>query len=89
MLFPLLNPYTLIYTKLFLNIYTHIYVCEEESSEQTTQPETSRSCTSNEFRCDNGQCINKEFLCDSQADCLDGSDLNDNNCIIDEVGERK
>jgi hypothetical protein len=31
-------------------------------------------CSSSEFRCTSGQCIQKERYCDGRADCFDGSD---------------
>lgn len=31
-------------------------------------------CGENEWQCDNGKCINEEFLCDQTNDCTDGSD---------------
>jgi hypothetical protein len=37
------------------------------------------SCEPHEFRCSDGsECLRREFLCDTRADCLDGSD--ENNC---------
>lgn len=32
------------------------------------------SCSSNQFECDNGQCIPHHWKCDSKLDCSDGSD---------------
>lgn len=33
-----------------------------------------RECSRDEFKCDNGACINSDFYCDGQTDCLDNSD---------------
>ena len=33
-----------------------------------------QTCTSDEFTCDNGNCIQKKWLCDHEDDCGDGSD---------------
>ena len=35
-------------------------------------------CDSDEFRCDSGDCIYKEYHCDGDEDCWDGSD--EENC---------
>ena len=32
------------------------------------------SCDLSQFRCNNGKCIEKEFICDSNNDCEDNSD---------------
>uniref|UniRef100_A0A3Q2V273 Low-density lipoprotein receptor-like n=1 Tax=Haplochromis burtoni TaxID=8153 RepID=A0A3Q2V273_HAPBU len=34
----------------------------------------AKQCDDREFRCANGQCISKSFVCDSDNDCSDGSD---------------
>lgn len=34
----------------------------------------TKQCEDSEFRCANGQCISKSFVCDSDNDCSDGSD---------------
>ena len=36
------------------------------------------SCTSNQFTCNNGKCINAAWVCDSDNDCNDWSD--EQNC---------
>ena len=38
------------------------------------------SCSSDEFRCDNDQCIPKDSTCDFKEDCLDGSDESSTYC---------
>lgn len=38
----------------------------------TSQPDSS--CQQNEWQCDNGECINVDFLCDKTNDCADNSD---------------
>lgn len=34
----------------------------------------ANSCGADEWQCDNGKCINAEFLCDNTFDCTDNSD---------------
>lgn len=34
----------------------------------------NNTCDSKEFMCQNQQCIPKQFVCDHDADCSDGSD---------------
>lgn len=34
----------------------------------------AKQCRPEEFRCNNGQCISKSFVCDKDDDCTDGSD---------------
>uniref|UniRef100_A0A3P9PJ83 Low-density lipoprotein receptor-like n=1 Tax=Poecilia reticulata TaxID=8081 RepID=A0A3P9PJ83_POERE len=36
-----------------------------------------KECKSGEFRCTNGQCISKAYVCDKDKDCSDGSDEED------------
>ena len=40
---------------------------------------TFAQCTSDQFKCDNGQCIAKRWHCDLEKDCQDGSD--ERNCV--------
>lgn len=42
--------------------------------------EINCKCPDNEFRCNNGMCIMKDWLCDGIDDCLDGSDEIVSNC---------
>ena len=37
-------------------------------------PAVPKTCAQDEFRCQDGKCISLEFVCDSDRDCLDGSD---------------
>ena len=36
-------------------------------------------CSRNEYRCKEGRCISKRFLCDGWQDCQDGAD--EKNCV--------
>lgn len=51
-----------------------ILQCEDGSDEETCYLLEFSQCSSNEFQCNNGMCIAKEFLFDGTADCLDKSD---------------
>ena len=35
---------------------------------------TENKCRDGEFKCKNGLCIRKSFVCDGEVDCSDGSD---------------
>lgn len=37
-------------------------------------PAAPKTCSPDEFSCHDGKCIAPEFVCDSDLDCLDGSD---------------
>uniref|UniRef100_A0A8C9IMP2 Low density lipoprotein receptor n=1 Tax=Piliocolobus tephrosceles TaxID=591936 RepID=A0A8C9IMP2_9PRIM len=37
-------------------------------------PAAPKTCSQDEFRCHDGKCIYRQFVCDSDRDCLDGSD---------------
>ena len=37
-------------------------------------------CETDEFICDNGQCITKYWTCDGVPDCLDGTDEEETTC---------
>lgn len=46
-----------------------------------TQKTPPAPCGSHEYECRNGECINLDFLCDNQKDCIDGSDEDEETCI--------
>lgn len=67
--------------------YTHINNNNNHTPTSTTtwviravRPPNGGSCLINEWQCDNGECINKDFVCDGRVDCLDNSDEADDNC---------
>jgi hypothetical protein len=39
-----------------------------------------QECSTNEFSCGDGSCINNEFLCDGQVDCYNGLDEDSETC---------
>ncbi|KAG5684646.1 hypothetical protein PVAND_013864 [Polypedilum vanderplanki] len=46
--------------------------CEDGFDESAEN--CNRKCHKTEFKCDSGQCIPKEFECNGQIDCVDGTD---------------
>lgn len=46
-------------------------------------PQT-RTCTGNEFKClnNNGQCIPREWVCNGNKECVDGSDEESKMCEV-------
>lgn len=58
----------------------------------TPRPE-SPACSAGEWRCNNGECINSEFVCDNTNDCVDQSDEEEEFCerrnIVDTEDGRK
>ena len=40
----------------------------------------NRTCKNDEFRCDNGRCISKQWTCDGDSDCPNGDDEKKANC---------
>ncbi|XP_075403336.1 low-density lipoprotein receptor [Tenrec ecaudatus] len=55
--------------------------CENGSDELDCAPKT---CSGDEFRCQDGKCISPQFVCDSEEDCTDGSD--EVNCPVTTCG---
>lgn len=45
-----------------------------------TDRPTEVVCSTNEFSCRDGSCINNEFLCDGQVDCYNGLDEDPETC---------
>lgn len=74
----------------FMPIHTNKHKCCENNINHEDLATTSSSisvCHSEEWRCENGECINKEFLCDSQTDCLDKSDESYETCRLKPLPE--
>lgn len=42
-------------------------------------------CNSNQFECDNGECVASSLRCDGDIACLDKSDENNCACLSDEL----
>lgn len=40
------------------------------------------ACSNDEFECKSGECVPVRFLCDSFADCTDGSDESPEKCNV-------
>lgn len=55
--------------------------CENGSDEQGCSP---RTCSLDDFRCQDGKCISRQFVCDGDRDCLDGSD--EAHCAVSTCG---
>lgn len=41
---------------------------------KTVENRPNEGCRAGEWRCNNGECINADFLCDGSKDCTDKSD---------------
>jgi len=41
-----------------------------------------KNCSNDEFECKSGECVPARFLCDSFADCTDGSDETPERCNV-------
>lgn len=48
--------------------------CGDWSDEEGCENMKSSSCTSSEFRCDDGTCISNKWKCDMEQDCDGGED---------------
>ena len=60
-----------------MNIYAHIWtpciLCKHTYEYVLFVNAGSRTCQPNEFRCNNGQCVDKDRLCAGFITCRDGS----------------
>jgi low density lipoprotein-related protein 2 len=55
--------------------------CGDNSDELPSScPNGYRECSESEFRCGNGRCIPRRFLCDMDQDCLDADNSDEKDC---------
>ena len=64
------------YEKIMYCLYLDDY--HQKTNSSTYEDESLEKCTADQFKCDNGRCINKPWLCDYECDCEDGSDEGEN-----------
>ncbi|ESO07719.1 hypothetical protein HELRODRAFT_76002 [Helobdella robusta] len=43
--------------------------------------ENCKACKESEYQCNNGRCISKKYLCDSNVDCTEGDDEMEKTCV--------
>ena len=55
------------------------------ASDVTDSPDPEERCSASEWRCQNGECINSDFVCDNTQDCVDGSDEDEAFCSPSET----
>lgn len=56
--------------------------CTCTNNTQGTVKTSSDMCNGNQWRCDNGKCIDSTYRCDNEDDCGDNSD--ETNCVVDD-----
>lgn len=63
---------------------THLHMLSppypNDTKEETTERIDPGRCGREQWRCNNGECINAEFVCDNNSDCFDESDEDDELC---------
>ncbi|XP_065204430.1 modular serine protease-like [Planococcus citri] len=57
-----------------------LHLLQTSVLESENQEEKMDDCLKQEFKCDNGQCVDKSFLCDGILDCEDNSDETTHHC---------
>ena len=54
-------------------------VCDEAFPEGREGDELLKTCPSEQFQCEPGECIYSQFVCDGEPDCSNG--LDETNCL--------
>lgn len=51
-----------------------------DGSDETPRACANKSCSGDQFRCNNTRCIDKSYVCDGEPDCQDGDRSDEENC---------